>query len=132
MSKAEVEQTLFPTPDEFQEILYSRSKKRAYKNRYTKKMYDFAVNAVQRCTNEKVENYNRYGGKGIQFEFKDIWETMNYIYHKLGKPENLNDQVDRIKSLDNYKMGNMRWLSAAGNNHNRDCVHKIDIDVFLI
>ena len=66
-----------------------------------------------RCYNPKCEHYHRYGGRGIQNEFKTFEEFYNYMYKSFVEHVDnfgLNDTtIDRIDNNKNYCIGNVKW-----------------------
>jgi len=71
-----------------------------------------------RCKNKKVHNYHRYGGRGIKIKFKSRKEFVNYVIDNLQvDPRGL--QIDRIDNDGHYEPGNIRFVTALENVHNR-------------
>ena len=72
---------------------------------------------IKRCTDERIKNYHRYGGRGISvctdwFDYKtfEIWANNN------GYSPNLS--IDRIDNNSNYEPSNCKWstpLEQANN-----------------
>ncbi len=75
----------------------------------------------QRCTNPKVHNYYRYGGRGIKVLFESANEFINYVVNELQvDPRGLT--IDRIDNDNNYERGNIRFVTMKVNRNNRgDC-----------
>jgi len=72
----------------------------------------------QRCTNTEVHNYYCYGGRGIEIKFKNRKEFIDYVVDVLQiDPRGL--QIDRIDNDGHYEPGNIRFVTALENVHNR-------------
>ena len=70
--------------------------------------------ARSRCTNPHRADYERYGGKGIKFLFKDFWD----FYHHIGdRPEGMT--LDRIDTNGHYEHGNVKWSTPREQSSNR-------------
>ena len=75
-------------------------------------------NMKQRCSNPKVRNYHRYGGRNIQVKFEPPDEFIDYVINELQiDPRNL--QIDRINNDSSYEPGNIRFVTCKENNNNR-------------
>ena len=82
---------------------------------------------IQRCHNEKNNNYYKYGARGIKVEdrwhkFENFMLDMEPGYLKL--LQDINDgkyfeddrpSIDRIDSLKGYNIDNTRWITLAHN-----------------
>ena len=73
------------------------------------------ANAKQRCTNSKNAKWKDYGGRGIQFLFKDFREFMSDIGPKPWPGLTL----DRIENNGHYEKGNVRWTTQKQQCNNR-------------
>lgn len=66
-----------------------------------------------RCYNQKCEHYHRYGGRGIENDFKTFEDFYNYTYKSFVehvKQFGLNETtIDRIDNNKNYTYGNIKW-----------------------
>jgi len=72
----------------------------------------------QRCQNPKTHNYHRYGGRGIEINFKSEAEFIDYITNELQvDPRGL--LIDRINNNGNYEKGNIRFVTAKQSVKNR-------------
>lgn len=72
---------------------------------------------LARCTNPKSESYERYGGRGIEFRFSSANEAAHWVAANLGVPDRAM-QLDRIENNGHYEPGNLRWVTAIGNQNN--------------
>lgn len=74
---------------------------------------------LQRCYDEKVAHYKRYGGKGIEVcsRWKDSFD--DFLIDMGERPEGMT--LDRIDSTKNYTFENCRWVTpkeqARGNRY---------------
>ncbi len=72
-----------------------------------------------RCANSKCECYKWYGGRGIKCLFKTSQEFIDYVINELKiDPRGLT--IDRIDNGGNYEKGNIRFVTQAENNKNRE------------
>jgi len=81
--------------------------------------------ARSRCNNPKDNNYPRYGGRGIRFNFI----SFEQFYKELG-PKPKRKSLDRIDNDGNYEPGNCRWATAKEQRanqrkQNRICIHLV-------
>lgn len=80
------------------------------------------ANMVQRCRNPKIENYKRYGAKGIKVLYKSYQDFIADV----GTRPTRKHQIDRIDSRGNYIKGNCRWVTSSEQNANRRCNILVD------
>ncbi len=75
--------------------------------------------AKKRCTNTNAKSYADYGGRGIEFRFKNFEE----FYAEVGpRPEPKFDySLERIDNNGHYEKGNVRWATKAQQARNRRC-----------
>jgi|ERR1017187_1850017 hypothetical protein len=72
---------------------------------------------MQRCTNPKRENYQRYGGKGIAV--CDRWRTFANFLADMG-PRPAGTTLDRYPDHDGpYAPGNCRWATREQQDNNK-------------
>lgn len=72
----------------------------------------------QRCSNPKMHNYYRYGGRGIKVKFKNVNEFIDYVLNEL-KVDPRGLTIDRINNDGNYEPGNIRFVTRKVNRNNR-------------
>lgn len=79
--------------------------------------YNSYYSAKNRCENSNYNRYHDYGGRGIEFRFKDFEE----FYAELGdKPEPKKDySVERIDNDGHYERGNLKWATRFEQDRNR-------------
>lgn len=72
------------------------------------------------CINPKNTRYKYYGGRGIKVYFQWHWDNpnglqnySNYIKDVLGPKPDDTYTIDRIDYDDDYKPGNLRWISKS-------------------
>ena len=78
-------------------------------------------NMVQRCTNEKMPNFHRWGGRGIKI-FKPWLKFSNYekdILAMLG-PKKEGMTIDRINNDGNYEPTNVRYATTQEQQKNKN------------
>lgn len=89
--------------------------------------YNIWCSMRERCSNEKVKNYHRYGGRGVKVCAR--WEnSFESFYFDMGeKPEGLS--IDRIDNNGNYEPGNCKWSTNCEQSSNRRtrCDNKLGI-----
>lgn len=95
-------------------------------------VYRRAQKQWRRCNDPKTICYERYGGRGIKFNFPSVWDAACWIVANLGVPENRKLQLDRIDNNGHYEAGNLRWATASQNVLNRSLSHNSRVRQFII
>ena len=69
-----------------------------------------------RCNNKNVNNYERYGGRGIKV--CDHWRKFSNFFADMGKcPKNMS--IDRIDNSLGYSKENCKWATIKEQNNNK-------------
>jgi hypothetical protein len=76
-----------------------------------------AISAKQRCTNPKDKAYERYGARGICFEFSSPTAMAVWVQENLGLHRSM--ELDRIDNDGHYAPGNLRYLNRSQNQSNK-------------
>lgn len=76
-----------------------------------------AISAKQRCTNPKDRAYERYGARGIRFEFSSPTAMAVWVQENLGLHREM--ELDRIDNDGHYAPGNLRYLNRSQNQSNK-------------
>ena len=71
-------------------------------------------NAKYRCNRLSHPQYKDYGGRGIEFRFKNFQEFLA----ELGRKPSPKHQLDRINNNGHYEKGNVRWATLLQQNRN--------------
>ena len=78
-------------------------------------VYGSWENMIQRCTNPKSNNYQRWGGRGITV--CDRWRDFKNFYADMGDPPD-GCSIDRIDNDKGYCLENCRWATIKEQNRN--------------
>lgn len=91
------------------------------------RLYNIWTQMIQRCTNQKLDHYERYGGRGIsvcnewrKFEVFAEWAMKN------GYKDDLT--IDRINVDGNYDPKNCKWSTDVDQQRNKRNNHFITIN----
>jgi len=73
---------------------------------------------IARCTNEKADNYQWYGARGIRI--CDAWRRdYEAFLRDVGRRPSSDHSIDRIDSDGHYEPGNVRWATPQEQADNR-------------
>lgn len=73
---------------------------------------------IRRCTDRKMINYDRYGGRGIKV--CDEWaESFANFYRDMGNRPSPKHSIDRINNEKGYSADNCRWATASEQAQNK-------------
>lgn len=81
--------------------------------------YGIWRNIIQRCENQNVPNYNRYGGRGTKICQR--WrESFTAFLSDMGPRPSTEHSIDRFPNQDgDYEPGNCRWATVDEQARNR-------------
>ena len=86
---------------------------------YLTQLYRACSGMKCRCTNPQSDGFDRYGGRGIRFNFPSLSEAAIWIDGNLGpRPSSLHS-IDRINNDGHYEPGNLRWATRKTQQNNR-------------
>jgi len=101
------------------EVTAKRSTKHGQQRRsYRTAEYLAWVNLRNRCSNPRVHNYHRYGGRGITVCPEWLHSFENF-FAAVGKKPTPKHSIDRINNDGNYEPGNVRWATKSEQAYNR-------------
>lgn len=78
---------------------------------------------IQRCSNSNHNNYNLYGGRGIQVCSRWLGSFENFLVDAGHKPSELHT-LDRIDVNGNYEPTNCKWSTKSEQNINKRITNK--------
>lgn len=94
-------------------------------------LYSRMQGAELRCKNPNNKMYKNYGGRGIQFRFKNPLEASIYVKNHLGLDKT--KQIDRIDNDGHYEPGNLRLSTNIQNaSHTRKTIYAAAFHAFRI
>lgn len=80
-----------------------------------------------RCSNPKVSNWKRYGGRGIKV--CERWaESFESFVADMGVRPSADHSIDRIDNDGDYTPSNCRWVDRATQMNNRETSVKIEVN----
>lgn len=71
-----------------------------------------------RCRNPNSTSFERYGGRGVRFNFAGPNEAATWIAENIGVADP-SMELDRIDNSGHYEPGNLRWVHPVVNMNNR-------------
>lgn len=72
---------------------------------------------LSRCYNEKLNNYHRYGGRGVRVCGRWLESFENFLSDMGERPEG--KSLDRIDNNGNYELSNCRWSTPYEQQQNQ-------------
>lgn len=77
--------------------------------------YQAYMDAKRRCTKSELPNYKDYGGRGIEFRYKNFREFVQDV----GLRPSPDYSLDRTNNDGHYEPGNCRWATYSEQSANR-------------
>lgn len=84
---------------------------------YQHRLYFIWSSMMGRCYNDKLDNYARYGGRGISVCRR--WHSLEHFIEDNDLIALPGLSIDRINNDGNYKPSNVRWTTAVNQMNNR-------------
>lgn len=81
---------------------------------------------LSRCTNPRVRNYHRYGGRGIGVSTR--WLKFENFLADMGRKPSAAYSLDRIDFNGSYTKGNCRWATLEEQARNKSNIRPLTID----
>lgn len=92
--------------------------------------YDSTYNTwaamIQRCTNTSLENYPRYGGRGITVCERWRESFVAFLEDVGNRPEGTS--IERINNDGNYELSNVRWATRAEQSNNKANSRRVEYE----
>ena len=88
-----------------------------------KRLLGCIANAIRRCTNPSCRTFDSYGGRGISVYPEWAADRSVFLQYLLTLPgcENATLTLDRIDNDKGYVPGNLRFVEARKQRHNKQC-----------
>lgn len=87
--------------------------------------YGAWTHMIDRCTNPKSQQYNRYGGRGISV--CPEWRTFDGFFADMGRRPSPLHSLEREDNDGNYESSNCRWATRQEQNRNRSPNNWVEI-----
>lgn len=84
--------------------------------------------AQKRCRSRSAKGYDRYGGRGILFNFDSFVEFLSCVGLRPSKDHSL----DRINVNGHYEPGNVRWATSYVQQHNKRTTIYVEHDSEIV
>jgi hypothetical protein len=84
-------------------------------------------NMKTRCSNQNIEEYHRYGGRGIKV-CEIWWNSFEQFYQDMGSRPSSGHTLDRIDNDGDYEPGNCRWITRKEQAQNRESNRRLTLD----
>ena len=84
-------------------------------------------NMKTRCSNPNIEEYHRYGGRGIAV-CDAWWGSFLAFYADMGTRPTSGHTLDRIDNDGDYEPENCRWITRKEQAQNRESNHRLTLD----
>ena len=79
---------------------------------------------ITRCTNPNINNWHRYGGRGITV--CDAWRDFTVFFSDMGASWRAGLTIERINNDEGYAPGNCKWATRQEQARNRRRVRLLD------
>ena len=81
--------------------------------------YNTWTSMKDRCYNPNLDNYKRYGGRGI--DVSDEWfDSFQTFYEDMGPRPSSDYSIDRIDNNKGYSKDNCRWATKSEQSYNQN------------
>ena len=108
------------------DVMKDRMTSHGHSNRGKRsRAYSVWAAMVARCTNQRLPNWDDYGGRGIKV--CDRWMKFENFLEDMGEPEK-GMSIDRIDNDRGYSKENCRWATRHEQNMNRRNTMYVEYD----